>query len=261
MAEKRSKFDPSHRVVTRTGMRDAELNSIFSRAPDDRLNGLVCQHIPVTAETIISAYKHGAFPWGSEPLLGTVNWHHPPQRGVLLLSSVSIGRTDRSFITAAGRDPSLHITINKDFFRVIHACASMPRSREIEVETGGTSTKVKICEETWINTDFIAAYCDLHRLGIAHSVEVRRDSRLVAGLYGVDIDGVFSGESMFHSESNVGKLALWTLIERLRDLGREFIDTQMAVGLSRKWGAELIPRAKFEILRRRAGETFKPFTW
>jgi leucyl/phenylalanyl-tRNA---protein transferase len=99
----------------------------------------------------------------------------------------------------------------------------------------------------------------LHKLGIAHSVEVRREGRLVAGLYGVDVNGVFSGESMFHVESDVGKLAFWVLIERLRAIGRVFIDTQVAVGLAKQWGAQLIPRTDFEILRKRAGQSYRPF--
>jgi len=222
----------------------AALETAFSQPPFDGLNGLVTNLVPLTAEAVVCAYRHGVFPWSSDAVLGTVNWHHPPYRGVLRLSDVTISRKDRSFIAPARHNADLQITIDEDFAGVIEACASMPRHRE----------------STWITPDFIHAYRDLHRLGIAHSVEVRRDGRLIGGLYGVDVEGVFSGESMFHLESNVTKLAFWVLIDRLRALSREFIDTQMAIGLAKKWGAQLIPRAEFELLRKQAGLNFRPFT-
>jgi leucyl/phenylalanyl-tRNA--protein transferase len=244
MADKAPKKGSNALVRDWPRVAGAELDTIFSCAPDDRCNGLVNQFVPLTAGSVVAAYRHGVFPWGSNAALGTVNWHTPPYRGVLRLSDVAISRKDRSFIAAARKDADLQITINEDFAGVIEACASMPRH----------------LQKTWISPDFIAAYRELHRVGIAHSVEVRRNGRLVGGLYGVDVEGVFSGESMFHLESDVTKLAFWLLIDRLRALGRDFIDTQMAVGLARKWGAQLIPRAEFEILRKQASLTFKPFT-
>ncbi|GIQ75954.1 hypothetical protein BraRD5C2_43970 [Bradyrhizobium sp. RD5-C2] len=178
---------------------------------------------------------------------------------MLSLPCRAISRTDRAFIAAAQADRGLEITINKDFEGVIQACAAMPRHRLLASLEGGQEIKRKIPAKTWITADFIAAYCKLHQLGVAHSIEVRREGRLVAGLYGVDVRGVFSGESMFHIESDVTKLAFWALIERLQAIGRTFIDTQMAVGLAGKWGAQLVPRGEFEQLRERAGLQFRPF--
>ena len=237
----------------------AAADDVFAHPPIDTLNGLVTDRVPITSETVLCAYRHGVFPWGSDPLSGMVRWHHPPQRGVLPLPCPTISRTDRAFIAAARVDPGLQVTIDEDFDGVILACAAMPRHRALASTQSGRETKSRIPERNWITPDFIAAYRELHRLGIAHSVEVRREGRLVAGLYGVDVDGVFSGESMFHVESDVAKLALWALIERLQAIGRAFIDTQVAVGLARKWGAQLVPRTEFELLRERAGLSFKPF--
>jgi leucyl/phenylalanyl-tRNA--protein transferase len=236
-----------------------EACSAFVQPPADALNGLVTDRVPITPGAVLRGYQHGVFPWSVDPLSGNGRWHHPPQRGVLFLARPTISRTDRAFIAAARADRNLQVTIDKDFDRVILACAAMPRHRRVIPLEGEHKIKRKIPEKTWITPDFIAAYSELHRRGIAHSVEVRREGRLVAGLYGVDVRGVFSGESMFHIESDVAKLAFWALIERLQAIGRTFIDTQMAVGLAGQWGAQLIPRADFELLRERAGLQFKPF--
>jgi leucyl/phenylalanyl-tRNA--protein transferase len=251
-----SDFSTPHNTL----MQEVELTMVaFAHPPIDTLNGLVTDRVPITSETVLCAYQHGVFPWGSDPLSGMVRWHHPPHRGVLPLPCPTISRTDRAFIAAARVDPGLQVTIDEDFDGVILACAAMPRHRALASTQSERETKSRIPERNWITPDFIAAYRELHRLGIAHSVEVRREGRLVAGLYGVDVDGVFSGESMFHVESDVAKLAFWALIEHLQAIGRAFIDTQVAVGLARKWGAQLIPRTEFELLRERAGLSFKPF--
>ena len=231
----------------------------FSQPPIDDFNGLVTDEMPLTPMTIMSAYRHGVFPWGTNAR-GTINWHHPPYRGLLRLSQVTISRKDRSFIDAAQDNSDLQVTIDRDFAAVIEACASMPRFRKSPSGDNGRRSTGLIPSKNWITSDFIIAYRDLHQLGIAHSIEVYREGRLVAGLYGVDINGVFSGESMFHNESDVAKLAFWTLIKHLRAIGREFIDTQVAVGLAKKWGAQLIPRDEFELLRKQAGDYFKPFS-
>jgi len=156
--------------------------------------------------TIMSAYRHGVFPWGTNAR-GTINWHHPPYRGLLRLSQVTISRKDRSFIDAAQDNSDLQVTIDRDFAAVIEACASMPRFRKSPSGDNG-----------WRPTGLIP------------------------------------------SKSDVAKLAFWTLIKHLRAIGREFIDTQVAVGLAKKWGAQLTPRDEFELLRKQAGDYFKPFS-
>ncbi|NJL25674.1 MAG: hypothetical protein HC902_11210 [Calothrix sp. SM1_5_4] len=114
---------------------------------------------------------------------------------------------------------------------------------------------------TWITEDFIRAYTDLHEAGYAHSVEIWHQDELVGGFYGVFVDGVFSGESMFHKRDNVVKLALWHLIERLSATGHGFIDTQQARGtsLALKWGATEIPSREFHTRLRSAQAARLPY--
>jgi leucyl/phenylalanyl-tRNA--protein transferase len=89
------------------------------------------------------------------------------------------------------------------------------------------------------------AYVELHRLGIAHSVEVWRGSDLVGGIYGVDVDGAFAGESMFHLEPNTSKLALLYLVDHLRERGLSWMDIQVMTPHMKALGAEVMSRGDF----------------
>jgi leucyl/phenylalanyl-tRNA--protein transferase len=143
------------------------------------------------------------------------------------------------------------VTFNQAFDQVIDRCAEMTRFHP-NSETGEMEP-----EGTWISENFVAAYKKLHQDGLTQSVEVWHGDRLVAGLFGTFIKGVFSGDSMFHdrSEPDVGKLALDGLIARLQAEGHRFIDVQVAgennaTSLAVKWGARNIPRADyFDLLR------------
>jgi leucyl/phenylalanyl-tRNA--protein transferase len=96
--------------------------------------------------------------------------------------------------------------------------------------------------ETWISKQIIRSYCELHRLGFAHSVETRKDGELVGGLYGVHLRGAFFGESMFHSATDASKVALVALVERLRAGGFLLLDTQWTTPHLEQFGATEIPR-------------------
>lgn len=218
---------------------EAHLSHEFSRRPDDMHNGLVSRSIPISVPALLNAYRMGLFPWGVDRA-GNGRWHRPPRRGILQLDEVQIGRSDRKFLRQAEISGDYRVTIDQAFRQVVEMCATVPRYFT-HPQTG-----VKLADGAWISPEFIAAYSELHQLGHAHSVEVWRGGRLVGGLYGVFVDGVFTGESMFHLEDDVTKLAMVALIERLRAGGHSFIDTQMALGLAKKWGARLIPRAEFE---------------
>ncbi len=116
---------------------------------------------------------------------------------------------------------------------------------------------MRACADTnrphgWIDESFVAAYCRLHELGIAHSVEAWRDGTLAGGLYGVRIRGLFAGESMFHRVTNASKVALWAAIELLRTDGASLFDVQWttphleslgAIDVSRDVYAQLLERA------------------
>jgi leucyl/phenylalanyl-tRNA--protein transferase len=101
-------------------------------------------------------------------------------------------------------------------------------------------------EETWINDVILASYVNLHREGHAHSVEAWLDGRLVGGLYGVAIGGAFFGESMFHEATDASKVALHSLVERLRARGFSLLDTQWLTPHLVTFGAIEIPRLEYQ---------------
>lgn len=236
----RSEFAANPRSAERPRC-SSHLGEEFNRDPDDAQNGLVTRSLPLTVGNVLEAYPLGVFPWGEGPD-GNAEWYSPPNRGVLDLANFSVGdlpKSDRKFIERNAKSGEYRVTFDEDFEGVINACAKQARY----LTQGGTGLKVP--STNWITPAFIRTYIELHRRGVAHSVEVRRGGHLVAGLYGIFIRGMFSGESMFHDRvygANATKLAYVALIERLRKNGHRFIDTQMSVGLSAKWGGHEIPR-------------------
>jgi len=185
---------------------------------------------PLDPETLVYAYRHGIFPWPVEglPLL----WFCPVERAVLDFADLHVGRSLRR----ARRTAPLRFTIDAAFADVIAACADTPRPGQ----TG-----------TWITPEIVDAYTTLHALGVAHSVEAWDGGALVGGLYGVDVDGAFAAESMFHSRTNASKLVLLHLVDHLRGRGLDWIDVQVMTPHLGRLGARPMPRAAF--LRRLAG--------
>jgi len=174
--------------------------------------------------TLLDAYRRGIFPWPVEglPLL----WFCPRERAVLAFADLHVGRS----LERARRRTPLRFTIDAAFDAVIRGCASTPRPDQ---------------DGTWITPDILTAYERLHRAGIAHSVEAWRDDTLVAGAYGVDADGAFAAESMFHRESDASKLALLHLIDHLRSRGLDWLDVQVMTPHLARLGARPIPRPTF----------------
>jgi len=170
------------------------------------------------------AYRQGIFPWPVEglPLL----WFSPAERGVLLFDELHQSRSLRR----AQRRSRLRFTIDRSFGYVIRACAERPRPGQ---------------DGTWITPSIITAYVRLHRLGIAHSVEAWDGERLVAGIYGVEIDGAFAAESMFYLEPNASKLTLLFFIEHLRNAGLDWLDIQVLTPHMERLGARTIARDAF----------------
>lgn len=147
--------------------------------------------------TVVDAYRHGAFPMPHDDLL---LWWSPRTRGILLPGGLRISRSLRRSMRR------FETTVDQSFEQVVDACADPRRSG------------------AWIDQDIRAAYLRLHRLGWAHSVETRTpDGRLVGGLYGLAVGGLFAGESMFHHETDASKVAL---VELSRRWGDGLIDTQ-----------------------------------
>ena len=172
--------------------------------------------------TLIDAYRRGIFPMEVTGLPGVVGWWSPDPRGILPL--------DRLRVTRSMRQSSRRYEVRVDtcFARVIRGCADPSR------------------EDGWINEHFISAYTRLHELGWAHSVEVfDREGQLAGGLYGVRIDGLFAGESMFHVKRDASKVALMALVDLMRASGMPLLDVQWCTDHLASFGAIAIPRREY----------------
>jgi len=181
-------------------------------------------------DTLRQAYRNGIFPWPADdlPLL----WFCPRERAILELDALHVPRS----LSRARRRSELRFTVDAAFGRVIRACADTPRPGQ---------------DGTWITDDMVAAYERMHALGFAHSVEAWHGEGLVGGIYGVDTDGAFSAESMFHHEPYASKLALLHLLDHLRAQGATWIDIQVMTPHMERLGARNVPRREFlERLRR-----------
>lgn len=187
-------------------------------------NGLLALGGDLRPARLLAAYRHGIFPWFSEgepPL-----WWAPDPRCVLL--PAEIHRSRRWLRWLRGCD--WEISADRDFAAVIEGCAA-PR------EPGGG---------TWIIPAMVDAYSELHRLGYAHSLEVRAEQRLIGGLYGVSIGGAFFAESMYSLRSEASKVALVALALQLHRWGFGLIDVQMSSEHLLTMGARNISRQAFE---------------
>lgn len=196
----------------------------FPHPEDTDINGLLCAGGDLSPNRLIDAYSQGIFPWPQEgmPLL----WFCPVQRGVLDFENFKVPKSVKKLIDRQ----KFKITFNENFESVIEECARIPR----DGETG-----------TWILPEMQRAYIELHRRGIAQSVEAWVDDQLVGGLYGVYINGLFSGESMFYKESGASKVCLVYLVEKLKQQGDTWIDIQMVTPVLEQFGGKYINRKKF----------------
>ena len=171
---------------------------------------------------LIRAYREGIFPMAVEG--GEIAWFSPDPRGVMPLEAFHIpARLAR--VIRSGR---FETVTDRDFEGVMRACALRP---------GG--------EGTWISEEIVQSYLTLHRLGLAHSVEVWRGNGLVGGLYGVHLGGAFFGESMFHRETDASKIALAALVDRLTRRGFQLLDVQWLTPHLAQFGAVEIPRRQY----------------
>jgi leucyl/phenylalanyl-tRNA--protein transferase len=175
-------------------------------------------------ETLLRAYRRGIFPWPVDglPLL----WFCPRERAILEFSRLHVGRS----LARARRRGTLRFSVDEAFDAVIRACADTPRPGQ---------------DGTWITEEIVAAYTRLHDLGIAHSAEAWRGGDLVAGIYGVAVDGAFAAESMFHRESDASKLVLLHLVEHLAAAGLDWIDIQVMTPHLERLGAHVVSRGQF----------------
>jgi leucyl/phenylalanyl-tRNA--protein transferase len=187
-------------------------------------DGLLALGGDLRPERLLLAYAHGIFPWSSEdePLL----WWSPAPRAVLVPGAIEV---PRSLAKAIRRQP-YRITLDLAFEAVIAACAETPRPGQ---------------DRTWITPGIRAAFTDLHRRGLVHSVEAWDGERLVGGLYGLAIGSVFCGESMFARADDASKIAFVALAEQLRRWEFSLIDCQVETAHLRRFGATPVERAEF----------------
>jgi leucyl/phenylalanyl-tRNA---protein transferase len=175
----------------------------------------------ITPENILNAYAQGAFPMADE--MGVVRWYSADPRGVLPLDQFHMPRSLQQKI----RRGQFDIKVNASFKDVMFACSQRRH------------------DGTWISMELIDNYCRLHEMGYAHSVETWIDGKLAGGLYGVAMGGVFFGESMFYREADASKIALWALVNRLRDRKYAILDTQAVTRHLVRFGAIEIPAREY----------------
>ena len=188
-------------------------------------HGLLALGGDLEIESLLLAYRSGVFPWPlSEDLLA---WFAPPKRTVLFLDDFKPSRSLQREVKRA----KFKVDLDRDFSAVVKACAA---AKNRKGQKG-----------TWITKEMVAAYVTLHEAGHAHSIESRRNGKLCGGIYGVSIGGFFAGESMFYTESNASKVALYQLVEHLKARGAEWIDCQVMTPHMETFGAVEIERSEY----------------
>ncbi len=184
----------------------------------------------LTSALLLNAYNQGIFPMADED--GTIYWYDPDPRAIIPLDTFHVPQRLARRIRRGG----FEIRFDSSFGEVMTACAERVPGRE----------------KTWINSEMIDAYGELHELGFAHSVETWIKGKLVGGLYGVSLAGLFAGESMFSRTTDSSKIALVYLVERLRQRGFTLLDTQFMTPHLARFGAVEISREAYKARLERA---------
>ena len=204
-------------------------------------DGLLAVGGDLSPERLVLAYSQGIFPWYSErqPIL----WHSPDPRFVLLAEDLKVGRSLRKTI----RRGAYRITLDAAFNEVIEACARMKRPGQ---------------RGTWITPEMRQAYLELHRRGLAHSVEAWQEAKLAGGLYGVSLGAAYFGESMFARAPDASKVALVALVEQLSRWGVTLIDCQVQTDHLARFGATEWSRKDYlAALRKALRQPTRPGPW
>ena len=181
-------------------------NLYFPPVSEADEEGILAVGGDLSPERLKLAYKRGIFPWFNEgePIL----WWAPDPRMVLFLDELVISKSMRNILNRK----QFTVTFNTNFKEVISNCQKIQRDGQ---------------DGTWISDDIVESYCELHRQGIAKSVEVWQEGDLVGGLYGIDLGHVFCGESMFSKVSNASKVAFISLVRHLETENYKLLDCQV----------------------------------
>jgi leucyl/phenylalanyl-tRNA--protein transferase len=226
--------------------------------PEKTPEGVVALGGNLEPQNVIEAYRNGIFPWpisppdSSEPNKNDdeteefdekfdensedddedtdseypLAWFSPHPRAILEFDQIHIPRS----LKRAQNQGTYQFTLNSAFDQVILSCQKTPRPGQ---------------RGTWITEEMQEAYCRLHQMKIAHSAEAWQDGKLVGGIYGVNVDGAFAGESMFHHAPNASKLALLFLADHLKSRGLNWMDIQMMTPHLLALGAREISRDEY----------------
>lgn len=193
-------------------------------------NGLLALGGDLEIDSLLLAYSNGIFPWPISkeyPLA----WFSPDPRGILFFDKLHISKSLKKFLK---KNP-YEVRFNTNFPLLIEKCAHAKRPEN---------------QGTWITEEIINAYIDLFNEGYAYSAETYLNDELVGGVYGVCINNFYSGESMFHEADNASKVALLSLMYKLKELDINWLDTQMVTPVVEAIGGLSLPRAKYlELLK------------
>jgi leucyl/phenylalanyl-tRNA--protein transferase len=210
----------------------------FPSPLDSAEDGLICVGGKLAPDWLLDAYRHGIFPWpvwDDEPMA----WWSLDPRAIFEFECVRVSRR----LARTIRSGKFTVTCDRDFAGVIQACG----------------TVADRSEGTWLTPSMIAAYCELHEMGHAHSIEVWHDNQLAGGTYGVAIGGLFAAESMFYRVRDASKVAVVSLLAHLKARGYQLCDIQQWTPHTGRLGAIMIPRCDY--LRRLAEATRLPVTF
>lgn len=188
-------------------------------------NGLLALGGDLEVQTLILAYRQGIFPWPiSEEF--PLAWFSPDPRGVIDYEDLYVSKRLLRYL----KNTQLYFTLNQNFQGVIEECAQ---------------TKRRDQSGTWITDEVIQSYLEMFKRGLAYSLEAWDGEKLVGGIYGVSINGILTGESMFHKVPNASKFCLIILMKILNEAGINWLDTQMVTPVIKSLGGKEIPRKEF----------------
>jgi len=196
------------------------------------INNYQSNYIKIDYKNVLDAYRHGLFPMSENIDSPDIFWVKPKIRGIIDPYKITVRKKVKQLLN---KQPYI-IKINTDFIRVIESCAEPSKNRE----------------NTWINSSIRDVYIELHYKGYAHSIECYSNDKLIGGLYGVAIGGVFFGESMFSKVKDASKIALLHLIDRLKKGRFTILDTQFITEHLKTFGAYEIKQENFLIILNKA---------
>ena len=181
----------------------------------------------LTPEMIWAGYTQGYFPMTMEG--EEVEWLRPYDRALFPITGIHVSKSLRKKI----KQGKFEVRFDTAFQQVIESC-------------------VRTDDDNWISPEFVRVYTQIHHLGWAHSCETWKDGQLVGGVYGLALGSCFCAESMFHRETDAGKVALWALVEKCRELGFILFDAQIMNPHLASLGAYEVPHDEFMVLFKRA---------